>query len=265
MSAQVLDGVAAAVARARRLLASCRVVLLDMNSTFMFGEDRLGPGEDFGATYRAAGGRALTDAAVADAVRACVAHMGRLYDDPAHADDFPGVLEVLGALPASVALPAAERVLLAEVVARHELGRVPATHADAVRALACAHRLGLVANIWAPKDLWLAELARAGLADVFAVRVFSSDSRRMKPSPALFAEALRGCGVHGPGPHPDVVCIGDSLRCDVGGARAAGLRTIWINPTGTAAPADAPQPDAWVPDLRDLAPMDRAPGGASAP
>jgi FMN phosphatase YigB (HAD superfamily) len=228
------------------------VVLLDMNGTFMFGENRLGPDEDFGATYCAIGGRVLRADAVAAAVLACVAHMARLYDDPAHADDFPSVLEVMGELPDTSGLPERERRLLAEVVARHELGRIPEPHAQAVRELARAHRLGLVANIWAPKDPWLAELARAGLADVFAARVFSSNSRSMKPSPRLFHEALRGCGVQGPRPHPDVVHIGDSLRCDVGGAQAAGLRTIWVNPTGATAPASVPQPDAWVPDLCDL-------------
>ncbi len=180
-------------AQARRLLASCPVVLLDMNGTFMFGENRLGPDEDFGATYCAIGGRVLRADAVAAAVLACVAHMARLYDDPAHADDFPSVLEVMGELPDTSGLPERERRLLAEVVARHELGRIPEPHAQAVRELARAHRLGLVANIWAPKDPWLAELARAGLADVFAARVFSSNSRSMKPSPRLFHEALRGC------------------------------------------------------------------------
>jgi FMN phosphatase YigB (HAD superfamily) len=228
----------------------------------MFGEDRLGPGEDFAATYRAIGGRDVPDAAVAAAVLACVARMGRLYDDPAHVDDFPGVLEVLDRLPESAALAPTERRRLADVVARHELGRIPASHAAAVRALARTHRLGLVANVWAPKEPWLAELARAGLGDAFAVRVFSSDSRSVKPSPALFVEALRGCGVHGRGPHPDVVVVGDSLRCDVGGARAAGLRTIWINPAGAAPSADEPQPDAWVPDLCDLV---RSHGAARAP
>jgi FMN phosphatase YigB (HAD superfamily) len=228
------------------------VVLLDMNSTFMFGENRLGPDEDFAATYRAAGGRALRPDTVATAVLACVAHMARLYDDPARADDFPGVLEVMGELPDVAELPERERSLLAEVMARHELGRIPEPHADAVRDLARTHRLGVVANIWAPKDLWLAELARARLADVFAARVFSSDSRSMKPSPRLFHEAPHVCGVRGPGPHSHVVHIGDSLRCDVGGAQAAGLRTIWVNPARTAPPADGPQPDAWVADLRDL-------------
>ena len=245
---------------ARSLLGSCPVVLLDMNSTFMFGEDRLGSGEDFAATYHAVRGRALTAVTVASAVLACVSRMGRLYDDPAHVDDFPSVLEVLADLPEAMMLPEKERRLLAQVIAHHELGRIPEAHAAAVWELSRGHRLGLVANIWSPKDLWVEELARAGLAEAFTACVFSSDSRSMKPSPRLFLEALAGCGVVEPGPHPTIVCIGDSLRCDVSGAQAVGLRAIWINPTGMAVPADGPQPDVWVPDLRDLDPETRSSG-----
>jgi FMN phosphatase YigB (HAD superfamily) len=34
--------------------------------------------------------------------------------------------------------------------------------------------------------------------------------------------------------------IGDSIAKDVGGALAAGLRTIWVNRIGQSAPADRP-------------------------
>jgi hypothetical protein len=46
-----------------------RVVLLDLNSTFMFGEDRFGPGEDSAATYRSGGGRVLELDQVRKAIR----------------------------------------------------------------------------------------------------------------------------------------------------------------------------------------------------
>lgn len=232
-----------------------------MNSTFMFGQDRLGPDEDFAATYRAGGGRDFPSEAVSVAVRACVARMSLMYDDPACVDDFPGVLEVLAGLPEAAGFPHAERRRIAEVITHHELGRVPAPYAEAIRALARTHRLGLVANIWSQKNLWLAELARVGLTEVFTVHVFSSDSRSMKPSPAPFRHTLRRCGVDGPGPHDDVVHVGDSLQFDVGGAQTVGLRTIWINPAGGAPPAAGPQPDAWVLDLRALSLGSKEPHG----
>lgn len=242
------------VARARQILTGCRAALLDMNGTFMFGEDRLSAAEDFGATYRALGGAMLPDTAVTAGILACVAHMARLYDDPARVDDFPGVLETLGELPETAALPSRERERLAEVVARHELGHVPAPYAAAVQRLARSLSLVLVANIWAPKALWLEELARVGISDAFAVCVFSSDSRSMKPSQALFHAALRGIGIPNPGPYSDVVCIGDSLRCDVAGPQALGIRTIWIDRIDSGAPSRGPVPDARVPNLLALVP-----------
>jgi FMN phosphatase YigB (HAD superfamily) len=240
------------LARARSTLASCHTALLDLNGTFMFGQDRFGPEENFAATYHAMGGKTLPAAAVAAAVRACIEHMNRLYEDPALVDDFPSVLGVVNDLVETSNLPEAERGFIAEIIARHELGRVPAAYADAIRRLSRTHRLGLVANIWSPKDLWISELKRAGLDSVFGVCVFSSDSRHIKPSVALFAQALLGLGVRGPAPHRDIVFIGDSLRCDIGGAQNAGMRTIWINPARLAAPKTGPQPDSWAPDLLAL-------------
>jgi putative hydrolase of the HAD superfamily/5'-nucleotidase len=229
-----------------------------MNGTFMFEEDRLRPEEDFWATYQAGGGRLLAADDVSAIILACVGRMSQMYRDQSRIDDFPSVLEVLSAIPDAAVLPVDERRRLADVVARHERGQIPAAYADAIQRLARTHRLGLITNIWAPKDLWLEELARAGLANEFTALVFSSDSRRMKPSRILFAEALRLCRVEGSGPYRDVVCIGDSLRRDVAGAQAVGLRTIWINPTRSLLPFDAPRVDAWVADLRDLVPPDPA-------
>ncbi len=54
-----------------RVLDRFAVVLLDLNSTFMFGEDRFGPDQDYHASYAAEGGRALGPAAVRAAVDAC--------------------------------------------------------------------------------------------------------------------------------------------------------------------------------------------------
>jgi len=42
-----------------RFIDEFSAVLLDMNGTFMFGHDRLGPEEDYWETYRALGGSRL--------------------------------------------------------------------------------------------------------------------------------------------------------------------------------------------------------------
>ena len=65
-----------------------RVLLLDMNSTFMFGEDRFGPGEDLAATYRGLGGTTLSGESVEHAIRSAFAFLDARCADPACGDDF---------------------------------------------------------------------------------------------------------------------------------------------------------------------------------
>jgi hypothetical protein len=65
------------------VLDRLRIVLLDLNRIFLFGEDRFGPGEDFAATYRSAGGRALEPQQVERAIRTCYRRMEADYENPA--------------------------------------------------------------------------------------------------------------------------------------------------------------------------------------
>jgi FMN phosphatase YigB (HAD superfamily) len=236
------------VARLMKLLDGFHVVLLDLNGTFMFGEDRFGPGEDFAATYRSVGGRALQPLQVEKAIRACFARMAADYEDPARYDDFPRVADVLRATAPD--LPDQERERLERVFGLHELGRVPPEYAAFLRRLAATHALGLVANVWCGKGLWVRELERAGVLGLFRSVVFSSDTASVKPSRVLFDLALGPFG----GDRSGAVFVGDSLRCDIEGAKAAGLATVWINPSGTRHPSA----DYVVSSLLDLLPDDPA-------
>lgn len=230
------------------LLARFSAVLLDLNGTFMFGHDRLGPGEDFHATYRGLGGRQLGRESVHAAVSACCAYLDRLYRDDARCDTFPSVADALRHLPETRDLPSAEHTLLERVIAEHEVGRVPAEYADSLHRLARTHRLGLLSNVWSRSDLYVAELRRSGVLDLFAAVVFSSDGTSIKPSRRIFDRAVAALGVE----RSRVVVVGDSLRCDVGGAAGAGLASVWIDPEGNGPPGGALRPDWIIRDLREL-------------
>ncbi len=199
------------------------ILLLDMNGTFMFGGDRFGSAEDCAATYRALGGK-VSDKVVNAAVEAAFAYLNVRYTDRAYRDAFPSVKEALAAVPESRGLTARDLDLIALTFARHEVGVVPQEYACAVQRLARGHRLGLVADIWADRQVWTEELARAGLLDLFEVLVFSSDSGSVKPSPEPFRSALRAMGAS----VADAVVIGDSSRRDGGGATAAGLPFVLV-------------------------------------
>src|SRR5947199_491068 len=230
------------------MLSRFTVVLLDMNGTFMFGGDRFGPEQDFAATYHALGGRRLAAQVVHDAVLACFETLGVIYDDSARCDSFPAVLDTLRDLPMTRNLSENELKLLERVIAEHELGTVPDTYARALQRLAATHRLGVIANIISRKEPWLSEFARAGVLNLFATTVFSSDSRSVTPSRKLFEQPLGLIQV----PRSEVVFVGDSLRCDIGGATGAGLASVWIDRAGHGRQAGDPQPSFVVRDLLEL-------------
>ncbi len=68
-----------------------------------------------------------------------------------------------------------------------------------------------------------AALARHGIR--IAGVVTSEDARSYKPDPKIFEDALRLTGWR----RERVLHVGDSLHSDVGGARAAGLLSGWVN------------------------------------
>lgn len=241
------------------LLARFSAVLLDLNGTFMFGHDRFGPDEDYHATYRGLGGRRLAPETVRSAVNGCCAYLDRLYRDDARRDTFPSVADALRQLPETRDLPSAERALLERVIAAHEVGQVPAEYAEVLRRLARTHRLGIVSNVWSRNDLYVAELRRSGVLDLFAAVVFSSEGTNIKPSRLLFDRAVAALGVE----RSEVVVVGDSLRCDVGGAAGAGLASVWIDPQGHGPPDDGSRPDWIIRDMRDLLALSE--GQASPP
>jgi putative hydrolase of the HAD superfamily len=80
---------------AANILAGYSVLLLDINGTFMFNQDRFGPDQDFYATYRAVGGTKLSAQKISSAVTACVRKMSTIYEDPGRHDTFPSVQGVL--------------------------------------------------------------------------------------------------------------------------------------------------------------------------
>ncbi len=207
------------------MLSSYKVILLDMNSTFMFGEDRFGEDQDYSATYASLGGADLNAEEIIDIIQKTYDLMSRLYESPAHYDDFPQVIEVMKSIAQVSDL---ELSLLAQTFAYHELGYIPNEYENMVRELARHYELGLVANIWSAKHYWLTTLEKANLLMCFKSMVFSSDSRSIKPSANLFQQACVPFNVQ----KSEVVYIGDSWRCDIEGAYNFGIEAIWINKEG---------------------------------
>lgn len=85
-------------------------------------------------------------------------------------------------------------------------------------ALRSRYRLGLVTNGNTYPE-------RCGLPNIFAFTVFAQDHGIQKPQPQFYEWVLAEANAL---PH-EIIHVGDSLRNDVYGAQAVGIRTIWVN------------------------------------
>ena len=135
-----------------RFLDQFDVLLLDLNGTFMFGEDRFGATEDFYATYRTVGGRRLSPEALNNIIRSTCAGLVRDYETVEKYDDFPSVAEALRTFGGAREEDLAD---LEMVYAAHEIGAVPPEHAAFLQRVAATHQLGIVSNICARPEPWL--------------------------------------------------------------------------------------------------------------
>ncbi|MBT6276752.1 MAG: HAD family hydrolase [Chromatiales bacterium] len=94
-----------------------------------------------------------------------------------------------------------------------------------------------------------ASIEHIGLGHRFAFTVTAGDAGVMKPHPDIFHLALGKAGVA----PEEAVHVGDNPHADVQGARAVGMRTIWINPAGHPWDGeDGPAPDATVRGVTSL-------------
>lgn len=212
------------------MLPEKKALLLDMNSTFMFGEDRFGDSEDFSKYYRKLGGR-LPTKQINNIVRATYSYLDRLYPDEKYRHDFPSLKQAIDRVAESE-LNTDELDKIIGTFAFHELGHIPDEYVDALKQLQQHFILAAVIDIWSPKTAWLHTFEKAGISGLFSAMSFSSDHGMVKPSPKPFQLVLDKIGIT----NTEAVVIGDSPRRDLGGAINAGIDCILV---GGAKHADA--------------------------
>ena len=212
------------------MFAGKKALLLDMNGTFMFGEDRFGSSEDFSIFYYAIGGK-LSRQKINSIVRGIYEFLGAKYIDENYRHDFPSVEQALIAT-ARETLEAEEVQRIVATFAHHELGEIPASHVQVLHTLKRRFILGAVIDIWSPKRVWLHAFRQSGIDELFDAMSFSSDHGMIKPSPKPFEFVLEKLHFL----NTQSIVIGDSPRRDLGGAKNAGIDCILV---GGAKPPDA--------------------------
>jgi len=99
-----------------------------------------------------------------------------------------------------------------------------------------------------------ADLARIGLEHVFNVSLNARQIGAAKPHPRCFERLAQELALD----PAAIAYVGDDPQLDVAAARAAGLRTVWMNRRALAWPQELPPADLTVRDCAQLAVVLRA-------
>jgi HAD superfamily hydrolase (TIGR01549 family) len=108
--------------------------------------------------------------------------------------------------------------------------RAVAGAAALLRLVRARARVGIVSNNLLEEQR--EKLRVCGLDGFIDELVVSEEAGASKPDPAIFLLALERLGC----PAGNAVMVGDSWPADIAGARACGIRAIWLNPHHEPAP-----------------------------
>ena len=133
-----------------------------------------------------------------------------------------------------------------------EQTRAPEHHRELLAGLRRELRLGVCSN-FSHAETARSILAETGLAPHLASVAISEAVGIRKPRREIFEAALRGLGTA----PEEALHVGDSLRADVAGAAALGIRTVWItrrvgDPERALREHAGPPPDWRIGDLAEL-------------
>lgn len=171
---------------------------------------------------------------------------GELGLDAARRERFRRLLETAGGDSGSEAVQAAAEAYRERYM---RSWREVAGAGALLRALRARARVGIVSNNLTREQH--DKLRFCGFLEHLDAIVISEEAGVSKPDPRIFRLALEriGAGAH------ETVMIGDAWKNDIAGARAAGLRAIWFNPTGKP----RPEPAVEVDEIRSLDPAEVLP------
>lgn len=199
-----------------------QALLLDMNSTFMFNEDRFGDDEDYFEYYHSIGGQ-LNEPQLTDIMTSAFGYLNIRYPLEAYRHQFPSVAEAIED-NLKEPLPVGEKEKIIQTFAFHEHGEIPQQYREALIRLHEKYILSLVVDIWSPKDRWVSTFKKLGIWALFSAHSFSSDHGMVKPSPKPFELVVQQLGL----PKQKCLMIGDSVRRDLAGAQAAGIDCVLV-------------------------------------
>jgi putative hydrolase of the HAD superfamily len=209
-----------------------KAVFFDVDFTLIHPGPRFhGPGyAEVCAVHGVVVDAARFDAAVARALPILDDHDDPVYDHALFIRYTAAIIEHMGGRGEAVAVAAAE--IYDAWALNHHFDLYDDVH-DVLPALAGRGlRLGVISNSHRSLEAFTQHFA---LDRYVRTHVSAHPNRRMKPHRSIFEAALADAGVHA----DEALMVGDSLRADVEGALAAGLRAVWLRRAGDVVVTDA--------------------------
>lgn len=199
-----------------------KALLLDMNSTFMFGEDRFGDEYNYYPYYSSIGGK-LSQQQLTEIMTTVFEYLNHRYPLIEYRHCFPSVSDAIDISFAGT-ITASEKDKIIQTFSFHEHGEIPQAYREALIRLHEKYQLSVVIDIWSPKDRWVETFKNLGIWALFSACSFSSDHGMVKPSPKPFEQVAEALGIC----REKCLMIGDSTRRDLGGALAAGIDCVLV-------------------------------------
>lgn len=173
-----------------------------------------------------------------DLDRAALAAVARSHEGTAH---FAGILTEYGVLDESASEQARERY----ISDRYRGLELYEDSIHAIEKIKSIASIGMITN--GPTNIQQPKIDLLQIEVHFPFILISESVGVWKPDPEIFQMALDKAGI----PAEDAIYVGDSHIADVPGARAAGMRAVWINRARIDWPGEEP-PDIEIHDLVEL-------------
>ena len=97
--------------------------------------------------------------------------------------------------------------------------------AETVARLSTHFKLGIISDTGVTSGEKIKKLLdKDGILRYFTTTIFSDETGICKPRREAFDSALKGLGVNA----GEAMHVGDLLRTDIAGAKAAGMKSVWV-------------------------------------
>jgi FMN phosphatase YigB (HAD superfamily) len=200
-----------------------KLLILDMNKTFMFDVDRFGHDEDYSNYYFSIGGKLAKDD-VNKIINKTFKYLEKRYFDENYFEKFPSLTEAIMNSLDEKDISDDELQKLIDTFSYHERGFISKDYINILEKLSENFTLALISDIWAPSHFWKELFESLDITKFFENLFFSSDKGIVKPSPIPFYDTLEKLNFD----PEESIMIGDSIGRDLDGAKRAGIDCIIV-------------------------------------